>query len=85
MEFEQPKKRKKQENEISDETLVLGEFNEAEVEPCVLDGYGKVERTYKEWKHLFVNEDQFNFFMMLPGGEEVKAKILREAYENANK
>jgi hypothetical protein len=83
----QSRKKVKCEVETKDEGngLVLNEFTDEEVTPGPLDKLNRQERDYSQWKHLFVNDDQYEFFLLLPGGDDVKAKILRDAYETANK
>ena len=82
---DQPQKKTKHEEEVKkDNGLVLNEFTDEEVAPCALDTINREERDYTQWKHLFVNTEQYAFFLQLPGGDDVKAQILRDAYEEAN-
>lgn len=58
---------------------VKDEFSPEEIKKGALDNLNKKEPTYEEYRHLFVNDDQFQLFRMLPGGAEVKHKILTES------
>ena len=58
---------------------VEDEYNPEEIKRGALDNLNKKEPTYEEVRHLFANDDQFQLFRMLPGGVEVKHKILTEA------
>jgi hypothetical protein len=43
---------------------------------CALDNYNKRERDWDSIRHLFVNDNQFEFFKLLPGTDELKEQIL---------
>lgn len=67
--------------EVPNGTLVLGEFNEEEVKRCALDKIHKKDRSFQEYEHYFANGDQFDLFQRLPGGNDVKERILSEMIE----
>ena len=71
-------KHEKEEGGPSTNELVLGEFTEDEVAYCALDKLNKSDKDYTHIKHKFVNEEQYEFFCQLPGGTEVKERIVNE-------
>lgn len=63
-------------SEPCDTTLVMGEFDPAEVAPSALDKLNKPDRDYTHMRHIFASEDQYSMFCMLPGGTDVKQLII---------
>ena len=63
-------------SEPSNNALVLGEFDPAEVAPSALDKLNKPDRDFTHVRHIFASEDQYSMFCMLPGGTDVKQLII---------
>jgi hypothetical protein len=59
-------------------SLVMGEFDPSEVERTPLDNLNKKDRDYTYVRHLFVTDDQYDLFCMLPGGNQVKDLIVSD-------
>ena len=64
--------------DIKNNQLVLGEFHPDETKPCALDNLNRKDKDYSHVRHQFVNDDQYDLFCRLPGGNAVKAKIIEE-------
>ena len=63
---------------ILNNSLVMGEFEPAEVAPCALDKLDKKDRDFTHVRHMFATDEQYDIFCMLPGGTHVKQLILDE-------
>jgi hypothetical protein len=58
------------------------EYSAEELTPGPLDKYGKKDQDYTPIKHLFRNDDQYQLFCMLPGGDDIKYKVLQTFIKN---
>lgn len=61
---------------LDNNELVLGEFDPAEVQPCALDKLNKEDQDFTHMRHIFANRDQYDLFCMLPGGTNIKQRII---------